>query len=481
MITESFALHTDLYQLTMAYGYWKSGMQDYEANFHLFFRKNPFGGGYSIACGLADVIEYLQNFRFQDDDLEYLASLKGNDDKALFEQAFLEYLKAMEFSCDLLAVPEGSVVFPHEPLIRITGPLIQTQILETPLLNLLNFPTLIATKASRICRAARGEAVLEFGLRRAQGMNGALTASRASYIGGCHATSNLLAGKKYDIPVKGTHAHSWVMSFSDEKQSFETYAAAMPNNCVFLVDTYDTIEGVKNAVEIGLRLKEQGYRMAGIRLDSGDLASLSWEARKILDQAGLSEASIVASNDLDEYRINKLKSQGAKINVWGVGTRLATAYDQPALGGVYKLSAIRKPGHPWEFKVKLSEQAIKVSNPGILQIQRFKDEEGNFAGDLIVDEEREISGHSFISFSGQKVSWDNYSFTNLLQPVFQKGELVHHTENIHQSRKHALEQLDSLSDAVKQVENPASYPVGLENGLASFKNQLIKQLRQSNA
>ena len=335
------ALLTDLYQLTMAYGYWKSGRSELEAAFHLFFRKAPFQSGFTIAAGLATAIDFLKSFHFTDADLQFLATLTGNDNRPLFEPGFLEYLRTLRFCCDVDAIPEGSVVFPNEPLLRIKGPILQCQLLETALLNLLNFQSLIATKAARICLAARGEPVLEFGLRRAQGVDGALAASRAAYIGGCAATSNVLAGKIFGIPVRGTHAHSWVMSFDDEREAFLAYAEAVPNNCVFLVDTYDTLEGVRHAVETGKWLREHGYEMVGIRLDSGDLAWLSIEARKILDEAGFPKAVIIASNNLDEHIIASLKEQGAQINVWGVGTKMITAYDQPALGGVYKLSAIR--------------------------------------------------------------------------------------------------------------------------------------------
>src|SRR5881227_2787595 len=282
----SLALMTDLYQLTMAYGYWKLNRHEQEAVFHHTFRRNPFGGGYSIACGLHYAIDFLQNLRFDEADAAYLGSLTGNDGRPLFEPGFMTYLQQMKWTLDVDAVPEGTAVFPHEPLIRVRGPILQCQILETPLLNLLNFQTLIATKAARICQAARGEPVIEFGLRRAQGIDGSIEASRAAYVGGCAGTSNLLAGKLFGIPVGGTHAHSWVMSFSDEIDAFDSYASALPNNCIFLVDTYNTLQGVRHAVRIGKKLRSHGHEMIGIRLDSGDLAYLSIEARKILDAGG---------------------------------------------------------------------------------------------------------------------------------------------------------------------------------------------------
>ncbi|RYF55329.1 MAG: nicotinate phosphoribosyltransferase, partial [Cytophagaceae bacterium] len=332
----SLSLLTDLYQVTMAYGYWKSGTAEKEAVFNLYFRKNPFGGGFTVACGLANAIGYVTHFGFTKKDLRYLRTLTGSDGEPLFETAFLDYLGALKLTVDIDAMPEGTVVFPNEPLVRVRGPILQCQLLETPLLNLINFETLIATKAARLRLVADTDTLLEFGLRRAQGVDGGMTASRAAYIGGCDATSNVLAGKHYDIPVRGTHAHSWVMSFDSELEAFETYADVLPNNVTLLVDTYDTIQGVRNAIEAGQRLRERGYRLSGIRLDSGDLAYLSIEARKLLDAAGFTDTAIVASNDLDETIINSLKQQGAKITVWGVGTKLVTAYDQPALGGVYK-------------------------------------------------------------------------------------------------------------------------------------------------
>src|ERR1051325_1916397 len=309
------ALLTDLYQLTMSYGYWKSGRADQEAVFHLLFRKQPFNGGFTLACGLADAVQYLRRFRLAKSDLDYLKSLKGNDGKRLFEPAFLKYLGGLKLRLDVDAIPEGTVVFPQEPLVKVRGSILQAQLVETALLNLLNFQSLIATKAARVCLAAQVDPVIEFGLRRAQGIDGALTASRAAYIGGCRGTSNVLAGKVFGIPVKGTHAHSWVMSFENELDSFDAYANALPNNCIFLVDTYNTLKGVRHAIEAGKQLRRRGHKLAGIRLDSGDLAYLSIEARKMLDAAGFKHATIVASNDLNEHLNASLKQQGAAIDM----------------------------------------------------------------------------------------------------------------------------------------------------------------------
>jgi len=474
------ALLTDLYQLTMAYGYWKSGRADREAVFHLFFRKAPFQSGFTIAAGLATAIDFLNSYHFTEPDLEFLSLMTGNDGKPLFEPGFLKYLKTLKFACDVDAMPEGTVAFAHEPLLRIKGPILQCQLLETALLNLLNFQSLIATKAARVCLATKGEPVMEFGLRRAQGVDGALGASRAAYIGGCAATSNVLAGKRYGIPVRGTHAHSWVMSFDDEREAFLAYAEAMPNNCVFLVDTYDTLEGVRHAVETGKWLRDRGHEMVGIRLDSGDLAWLSVEARKILDGAGFPKAVIVASNDLDEHTISSLKEQGARINVWGVGTKLITAYDQPALGGVYKLGAIRGEDGHWAYKVKLSEQVAKISNPGIQQVRRFRMDK-EFIGDGIYDIESGAPEPFTIvdplDSTRRKHMVPETAFEDLLVPVFRTGRLVYHIPSLQDVRQRAQAQIGMFHSGVKRFVNPHEYPVGLELGLHELKMKLILKAR----
>ena len=386
----------------------------------------------------------------------------------------------MRFSCDVDAIPEGTAVFPQEPLLRIQGPILQCQLFETALLNLINFQSLIATKAARVCLAARGEPVLEFGLRRAQGVDGALAASRAAYIGGCAATSNVLAAKLYGIPVRGTHAHSWVMSFDDEREAFRAYAEAMPNNCVFLVDTYNTLEGVRRAVEVGRLLRERGHEMVGIRLDSGDLAWLSVEARKILDEAGFPNAVIVASNDLDEHIIASLKEQGAMINVWGVGTKLVTAYDQPALAGVYKLGAVRGDDGRWVYKVKLSEQSAKISTPGIQQVRRFRSDK-EFIGDGIFDIERGAPG-AFIIVDPLDVTRRKHidpetPFEDLLVPIFRRGQLVYQPPLLGDVRQRAQAQLAMFHMGVKRFVNPHQYPVGLELGLHDLKTELVLRAR----
>lgn len=474
----SLALLTDLYQVTMASGYHQVGMAEHEAVFHLFYRRPPFRGGYAIAAGLDLVIDLLERFHFSAEDLEYLGSLTGNDGKPLFGAEFLDHLGQMRFTCDVDGVPEGTAVFAHEPLLRLRGPLLQCQLLETPLLNLINFSTLIATKAARICGAAGDDPVLEFGLRRAQGIDGAVSASRAAVIGGCAATSNCLAGKLYEIPVRGTHAHAWVMAFDSEIESFLAYARAMPNNCVFLVDTYDTLEGVRCAVEVGRRLRESGHEMAGIRLDSGDLHRLSVEARRILDEGGFPGAAVVASNDLDEHRITELKEKGAKIGVWGVGTRLATAYDQPALGGVYKLAAIRAPGEPWSYRIKLSEQAIKISNPGIQQVRRYRGADGSLVGDLIYEEGLGNSGQGVAIDGGAAMQMGALGEgEDLLQPIFRDGARVYSSPSVMEMRAHAQAELRSLSAGVRQLCDASQVPVGLEVGLDEMRRELIAAAR----
>ena len=474
----SLALLTDLYELTMAYGYWKAGPRDREAVFHLTFRRSPFQGGYTLAAGLATAIDYLENSRFTDADVAYLATLRGNDSRPLFDPAFLDYLRALEPACDIDAVPEGTVVFPQEPLLRVRGPLLQAQLLETALLNIVNFQTLIATKASRLVLAAQGDPVLEFGLRRAQGIDGALSASRAAYIGGCTATSNVLAGQLFGIPVGGTHAHSWVMCHDDELTAFREFARVMPNNCVFLVDTYDTLQGVRHAVTVGRELRALGHEMIGIRLDSGDLASLSIEARQILDEGGFPKAAIVASNDLDERIVETLKGQGARINVWGVGTRLVTGCDDPALGGVYKLSAVRTAGEPWQYKVKLSEQTAKVSTPGILQVRRYYSAaDGAPLADAIIDENAPCDGRITIvdtlDMTRRRSVPEGSGSEDLLVPVFRGGRLVYQVPDLESIRHRAAGQLASFPGAIKRFVNPHEYFVGLERGLHERKTRLI--------
>ncbi|MEM9586649.1 MAG: nicotinate phosphoribosyltransferase [Planctomycetota bacterium] len=469
----SLSLLTDLYQLTMGYGYWRQGMHDRASVFHLFFRRCPFGGRYAIAAGLMPALQWLAEFQVTSSDVDYLRTLLGNDSKRLFDDEFLRVLKGMRLSLDVDAIPEGTVVFPHQPLVRVSGPLWQCQWVETALLNIINFQTLIATKAARVCQAAGGDAVLEFGLRRAQGIDGGLAASRAAYIGGCHATSNVLAGKLHGIPVRGTHAHSWVMSFDTEPEAFDAYAKAMPNNCVFLVDTYDTLAGVTNAIEVGRQLRARGHQMVGIRLDSGDLGQLSRQARQMLDDAGFSDASIVASNDLDESSIAELKSQGACIAIWGVGTNLVTAKGNPALGGVYKLGAIRNNDGDWEPRIKLSEQAIKRSVPGIQQVRRWT-HDGKLVGDVLFSQligpPDGLSGHRVESPDQSLEIASVGESSDLLQPVMRSGQVVPPHQSLQQIRQFALSQLAQLPAGV--LSGDLAYPVVLEERLSQQREAL---------
>ena len=457
---QSLSLLTDLYELTMACGYWKSGLAEREAVFHLYFRKHPFDGDHTVACGLAQAVAFLRGFHFDASDLKYLRGLRGADGAALLDSSFLNALAELEFRCDVDAIPEGSIVYPQEPLMRVRGPLLQCQILETALLNIINFQTLIATKASRIVQAAHGEPVLEFGLRRAQGIDGGLSASRAAYVGGCAATSNVLAGKLYGIPVRGTHAHSWVMTFDDELAAFEAWARAMPNNCIFLVDTYDSLEGVRRAVQVAVDLRKRGHEMLGVRLDSGDLVELSREARRLLDEAGFSGAKIVASGDLDEHEIARLKAKGATIGVWGVGTRLVTAHDDPALGGVYKLSAIRREDGSWSDRVKLSDDIEKASNPGVLQVRRFS-LDGEAIADVIFDERRDL----------EQLPFDippEADMEDLLKPVIRDGVCLHEPPGLPRIRRRAEAQQSLFPKQIRRT-----YRVGLELGLEEQKQQLL--------
>ncbi len=475
---ESLALLTDFYELTMAYGYWKSGMADTEAAFHLSFRENPFGGGFTLAAGLEYVLEYLAEFAFDPSDLEYLSGIRDRKGKPMLEPAFLSYLGSLKLACDVDAMPEGTVVFPQEPLLKIQGPLLQSQILESALLNIINFQSLIATKAARVVLAAGGDPVLEFGLRRAQGFDGALAASRAAYIGGCAATSNVLAGKLFGIPVAGTHSHSWVMAFDTEEEAFAQYARILPDNCTFLVDTYGTLPGVRHAVHAAKDLRDRGSEIVGIRLDSGDLAALSQEARRILDQAGFPKAQIVASNELDEHIIESLKHQGAKIDLWGVGTKLATAFDQPALGGVYKLSALRKKGEAWDYKMKISDQALKTSTPGILQVRRFR-RGGENVADAIIEEGTSPSGECVIVDPGDATRKETVpadaEHADLLIPVMRAGKVVYPPAGLETIRKTVAENLAAFPSGIKRFLNPHRYPVGLELGLYRKKLKLSLQ------
>jgi nicotinate phosphoribosyltransferase len=480
--SQSFsALTTDLYEVTMACGYWNAGVSDYEAAFHATFRENPFGGEFTVACGLATAIDFLRVFHFDKTEIDYLASQRGNDSRPLFGARFLDYLRNIRLTCEIDAIPEGTLVFPNEPLIRVCGPIIQCQLLETALLNILNFESLIATKAARVCLAAENDPVIEFGLRRAQGVDGGLTAARAAFVGGCAGTSNLQAGQRFGIPVSGTQAHSWIMFFEDESEAFETYAKAMPNNCVFLVDTYNSLDGVRHAINVARELRKDGQEMIGVRLDSGDRVALSIEARRMLDKAGFINAKIVCSGDLDEQIIADMKRRGAKINMWGVGTKLTTGQPDAALGGIYKLGAVRRPGGQWQYRIKLSDEREKTSCPGLLQVRRFEDRDGKFFADAIYEVDHAMNKPCVIvDLQTQKKIQvpPMMDHADLLVPIFRQGELVYQVPELEASRERTRQELSRLPLETARLDNPRAYPVGLEKSLHELRSTLIARARE---
>ena len=477
-----YATLTDLYQITMAQGYFDQGMGSTQACFHMYFRNYPFKGGYAVACGLDQLAELVEGYRFSEDDIEYLASLDAPGGGKLFHSDFLDYLGNLELSVDIDAVHEGTIVFPNEPLVRVVGPILQCQLIETPLLNCVNFETLIATKAARVCQAAKAP-VAEFGLRRAQGAAGGVWASRAAVVGGCASTSNVLAGKLFKIPVSGTHAHSWVMSFPDELSAFRAYAQSFPNNCVLLVDTYDVEQGVRNAITVGLEMRERGQRLSGIRIDSGDLTWLSKMARRMLDEAGLTDCGIVLSNDLDEYTIRSIRGEGVEVMSWGVGTKLACAYDQPTLGGVYKLSCTKPEGSDvWIDHIKISESVQKLTTPGVLDIRRYYDKSGRIAGDMVFDVNAGVNASEVIvdpydSLRRKKLAGKR--FETLLKPLARKGECVLEPEarSAMAARARTLAGLETLDETQKRLLNPHTYPVGLERGLFERRSALVAKMK----
>lgn len=476
----NITLLTDFYELTMMQGYFKSGEGKKKAVFDLFYRNNPNNGGYSICAGLSQVVDYIKNIRFTDEDIAYLRSL------STFEDDFLEYLKDFKFTGDIYAIPEGTVVFPREPLLRVTSSLIEAQFIETTILNIINHQCLIATKASRVVWAAHGDKVLEFGLRRAQGPDAGLYGARAAIIGGCSSTSNVLAGQKFDVPVSGTHAHSWVMSFDDEITAFRKYAEIFPKNCILLVDTYDTLRsGIPNAITVFSELREKGklYKGYGIRLDSGDFSYISEKAREMLDEAGFSDAVICASSDLDEYIITSLKQQGTEISVWGVGTNLITSKDCPAFGGVYKLSAEE---HNGEFipKIKISENPDKITNPGVKKIFRLYDKNtGKIKADLIALDHEKIDEGKDLTIFDPLATWKTMTLKagkfyakELLQPVFINGESVIEERSVMEIQKYCSKEMSTLWPEYKRFVNPHILPVDLSDELFDLKKKMVSGL-----
>src|SRR5947208_4793333 len=471
------ALTTDLYEVTMACGYFQAGMAEHEAAFHVTFRENPFAGQFTVACGLATAIDFLRTFHFTDAEINYLSSQRGNDGNALFDSGFLDYLSGLQLTCDVDAIPEGTLIFPNEPLTRVRGPVIQCQLMETALLTMLNFQSLIATKAARVRLAAENDAVMESGLLRAQGLDGGLTAARAAYIGGCDGTSNLQAGERFGIPVSGTQAHSWIMFFDTEMEAFRTYARAMPNNCVFLVDTYNSIEGVRHAIDVARQLRNRGHEMVGARLDSGDRVALSIEARRMLDKAGFTNAKIVCSGDLNEHVIGDMKQRGARIDMWGVGTKLTTGQPDAALGGIYKLGAVRHPGGQWQYRIKLSDEAADNSFPRLLQYHRFQQPDGRFIADAIYETDHAISEPCVVvDLETQKKTEipAKTDYSDLLVPVFRRDQLVYQTPNLEASREHARKQLDCAPPEILRLKNPTPYKIGLEASLHELRSRLIE-------
>ena len=477
----NLTLLTDLYQLTMGYGFYKHQKHEEEVVFDLFFRKNALIT-YSIAAGLEQAMEYLLHWRFDDEDIEYLRSLK------LFDEGFLAYLKDMRFTGDVYAVKEGTPVFPGEPILTVKAPLIQAQFAETALLNIINHQTLIATKSSKICRATGGKGVvMEFGLRRAQGPDAGISGARAAIIGGCSSTSNVIAGQKFKVPVAGTMAHSWVMDYPTEYEAFRAYADSYPDNCLLLVDTYDTLRsGVPNAIKVFKELQAAGHKPKGIRLDSGDLAYLSKKARKMMDDAGFPDAIICVSGDLDERSINSLLQQGAKIDSWGVGTRLITSEDLPALGGVYKLAAVVEKDGSITPKIKLSDNSEKTTNPSFKNVYRLYDKDSGMAiADLItlrgekVDESKPLTIFHPIE-TWKKFTVENFYAEELLKPIVQKGELVYKFPTLLEVKAFSLAQKEKFWEEYLRLDMPQTYKVDLSNELHALKTGMIDAIRSAN-
>lgn len=473
----NLTLLTDFYELTMMQGYFKSGINE-TVIFDAFHRKNPCGGGYSIACGLEQVIEYINNLHFNDEDIDYLRTL------GYFDEDFLEYLKNFHFTGDIYAIPEGTVMFPREPIVKVIAPAMEAQLIETALLNIVNHQCLIATKSARVCYAAKGDGIMEFGLRRAQGPDAGIYGARAAMIGGCIGTSNVLTGQMFDVPIKGTHAHSWIMSFPDEYTAFKTYAELYPQACILLVDTYDTLRsGVPNAIRVFKEMRENGIPLTfyGIRLDSGDLAYLSIQARKMLDEAGFTDAVISASNDLDEFLIDSLKTQGAKITSWGVGTNLITSKDCPAFGGVYKLAAIWDDNKK-EFipRIKISENTEKITNPGNKTIYRIYDNNNKIKADLIAFADEEYSKDEPLLLFDPVETWKKtllepgeYTIREIMVPVFKNGKCVYTSPSVMEIRDYCQKELATLWDESKRLVNPHEVHVDLSSKLYKVKCALL--------
>lgn len=479
MKSRNLTMLTDFYEMNMMYAHYLKGTHRTRAVFDLFFRENPCGGGYAITAGLESAVQYIENLNFDPDAISYLRSL------GRYSEEFLEFLAGFQFTGDIDAIPEGTVVFPGEPLLRVTASIAEAQLVETALLTLINHQTLIATKASRVVRAAAGDPVIEFGLRRAQGPDSGLYGARAAIIGGCAATSNVLAGMAFGTRLGGTHGHSLVQFFDDEEAAFAAYADAFPGDTTLLVDTFDTLKlGLPNAIRTFERLRAKGHRPAGIRLDSGDLAYLSKEARRMLDEAGFPEVKVVASSDLDEYLIRDLKTQGARIDVWGVGTNLITSRDCPSLGGVYKMSAVDENGQMVP-RIKISENPAKVTNPGLKKVVRlYSGATGKAVADLIQLADEELDQTKPLTIFDPVHTWKKktltcYTFRELLVPIFREGRLIYNLPPLDDIRAHAQRGLDTLWDEHKRLTNPAHYPVDLSQKLWDLRQEMIHRVRGS--
>lgn len=477
----NLTLLTDLYELTMMQGYYKNPL-DQIVVFDAFYRTNPDGAAFSVCAGLDQVIEYVRDLHFSPDDIDYLRGLN------IFEDDFLEYLRGFHFTGDIYAIPEGTVVFPREPLVKVIAPVMEAQLVETAILNMINHESLIATKASRVVYAARGDGVMEFGLRRAQGPDAGIYGARAAMIGGCIGTSNVLTGKMFDVPVKGTHAHSWIMSFPDEYTAFRTYADLYPGACILLVDTYDVLRsGVPNAIRVFREMREAGLPMKGygIRIDSGDLAYLSKKAYEMLCEAGFPDAIISASSDLDEYLIDSLKVQGAKVNSWGVGTNLITSNNCPAFGGVYKMAAVKNAGDiDFTPKIKLSENSEKVTNPGNKTVFRIYDRQtGKIRADLIALADETFDSEKDLTLFDPVETWKKthleggtYTVRELLVPVFQKGLCVYTSPSVMEIRDICTREKETLWEESRRIVNPQKVWVDLSERLFRMKSDLLEEM-----
>ena len=483
MNRQDLTLLTDLYELTMMQGYYKKG-QNEKVIFDVFFRQNPCNNGYSVCAGLDQVIDYIKNLNFTYEDVDYLRGL------GIFSEDFLHYLSGFHFSGDIYAIPEGTVVFPREPLVKIIAPIMEAQLVETAILNIINHQSLIATKTSRIVYAAQGDGIMEFGLRRAQGPDAGLYGARAAMIGGCVGTSNVLAGQLFDVPVMGTHAHSWIMSFPDEYTAFKAYADLYPDNCTLLVDTYDTLKsGVPNAIRVFQEYKDAGktFQKYGIRLDSGDLAYLSKQARKMLDEAGFPDATICASNDLDEYLLHDLKMQGAAINSWGVGTNLITSKDCPSFGGVYKLSAIQNEDGEFVPKIKISENTEKITNPGNKTVYRiYEKETGKIKADLIsfADETFDENEDLLLfdptdTWKKTKLAGGTYTVREILVPIFRNGECIYQSPSVKEIAEYCKQEKETLWDETKRLFYPHRVYVDLSSKLYDVKKSLLDEMNKT--